>query len=114
MTDMSTTDTQALPEPIAHRYWSVGHRSRWQLAGKHAPPDAEPLYSKAQMLAALASAQPACTWTHADDDSGTWATTCGNLFSFTEDGPKENDFKHCCYCGGKLALPLAGDGEGGK
>lgn len=54
-----------------------------------------------------------CTWSLDEDDSGTWATSCGNLFSFTDGGPKENDFKHCCYCGGKLAsASTAGRGEG--
>lgn len=50
-----------------------------------------------------------CTWSREDDDRGTWRTGCGNLFAFTDDGPSENRFKHCCYCGGKMALqPLAG------
>jgi hypothetical protein len=41
-----------------------------------------------------------CTWT--EDDEGTWNTTCGNAFVFTEEGPLKNGFLHCGYCGGKL------------
>lgn len=51
-----------------------------------------------------------CAWKYDDDEYGTWSTSCGNLFSFTADGPEENDFKFCCYCGGKLAaLPPSGE-----
>lgn len=45
-----------------------------------------------------------CEWTESIDvdEAGTWETDCHNLFSFTADGPKENDFKFCPYCGRKL------------
>jgi hypothetical protein len=46
-----TAGVLPLPEPAAHRYWSKGNSSRWQLAGKAVPPDAEPLYSADQMHA---------------------------------------------------------------
>lgn len=42
-----------------------------------------------------------CKWAY-DDDDGTWATACGELFAFTEEGPVENKFHFCCYCGGEL------------
>lgn len=28
-----------------------------------------------------------------------WETGCNNLFQFTNDGPKENHFEWCPYCG---------------
>lgn len=40
---------EMMPEPAAHRYMSHGHSSRWQLAGRAVPPDAEPLYTADQM-----------------------------------------------------------------
>ena len=39
----------------------------------------------------------ACHWKQ--DRDGNWETGCGNLFSFIEGGPKENDTKYCQYCG---------------
>ena len=43
---------------------------------------------------------PECVWT--SDEDGTWGTGCGGAFVFNDAGPKENNFRHCCYCGGKL------------
>ena len=41
-----------------------------------------------------------CVWR--EDDDGVWATSCGNLFQFDVDGPSENKFTHCPYCGAHL------------
>lgn len=41
---------------------------------------------------------PTCAWSE-DDDTGSWDTACGEKFQFTVDGPKENGFRHCPYCG---------------
>ncbi len=38
-----------------------------------------------------------CLWKQ--DKDGNWETGCGNLFSYIEGGPKENDTKFCQYCG---------------
>lgn len=40
---------------------------------------------------------PTCAWTV--DDDGIWNTGCGNAFMFEADGPHENGFKFCPYCG---------------
>lgn len=45
-----------MPEPATHRYRTFGHGPRWQLAGKHTPPDAEPLYTPTQMREAILAA----------------------------------------------------------
>ena len=41
-----------------------------------------------------------CRWEQ--DMDGNWETGCGNLFSFIEGGPKENDTNFCQYCGHKI------------
>lgn len=41
-----------------------------------------------------------CVWT--EDDDGAWDTSCDNRFEFTADGPEENDFAFCPYCGKNL------------
>lgn len=46
--------------------------------------------------------RPACRWTY--DPDYCWDTGCKNAFSFTDGGPAENEFKYCCYCGGKLVV----------
>jgi len=45
-----------------------------------------------------------CYWIedNTPNDSIIWQTTCANAFEFSADGPKENSFKFCPYCGGKL------------
>jgi len=42
-----------------------------------------------------------CTWTvdPSWDEDDIWETDCDNTFQFTTDGPKENRFKFCPYCG---------------
>ena len=48
-----------------------------------------------------ASVPRVCAWALDDPDSGTWATSCGNLWLFNDEGPKENGVEFCPYCGGK-------------
>jgi hypothetical protein len=50
---------------------------------------------------------PACQW-YLDDVGGdsVWETECKNAFEFTNDGPQENGFKFCCYCGKALTVVL--------
>ena len=52
--------------------------------------------------ASKAQAVQECTWSRNEDYY--FDTSCGNSFMFTEceDKPSEHQFKHCCYCGGKL------------
>ena len=43
-----------------------------------------------------------CKW-HKDGqhmpDHDYWETSCDNMFQFKVDGPNENSFKFCPYCG---------------
>lgn len=41
-----------------------------------------------------------CIWTR--DEANVWWTGCGQAFQFTTDGPIENGFWFCGYCGGQL------------
>lgn len=38
-----------------------------------------------------------CAWVV--DDDGLWRSSCENVFFFDTDGPHENGFKFCPYCG---------------
>lgn len=38
-----------------------------------------------------------CYWT--EDSDGNYETTCQEAFTFSNDGPKENKFAYCPYCG---------------
>lgn len=51
MTTLQAEFEALMPEAATHRYRTFGHGPRWQLAGKHTPPDAEPLYTADQMRA---------------------------------------------------------------
>jgi len=44
-----------------------------------------------------------CKWTY-DPSSYSWNTSCKNKFQFLEDGPVENKFAYCSYCGGRIDL----------
>lgn len=64
---------------------------------------------RASEAQAVAERERTCTWTK--EDEGPWHTECNNAFEFTTDGPKENEFKHCCFCGGKIEVKEASDAE---
>ncbi|MFB5708219.1 hypothetical protein [Acinetobacter radioresistens] len=55
--------------------------------------------------AAKAQAVPECKWSKNQD--GFYDTSCTNAFVFSEpeDTPKDHDFTHCPFCGGKLSEP---------
>ena len=56
MTKLPAELEALMPEPATHRYMSHGHSSRWQLAGKAVPPDAEPLFTADQVRQAMLDA----------------------------------------------------------
>lgn len=45
-----------------------------------------------------------CYWIEDMEPDGdiVWQTTCAHTFVFMADGPDENHFKFCPYCGGRL------------
>ena len=44
-----------------------------------------------------------CRW-KTDGDTCSWDTSCDNKYQFMYDGPKENDYKFCPGCGGRIEL----------
>ena len=42
---------------------------------------------------------PGCAWSQDGEDSDTWQTDCGGLFSIIDGKPSENNMRFCCYCG---------------
>jgi hypothetical protein len=52
-----------------------------------------PLYAAPQP-----KAEP-CQWHQEDDDTGAWASGCGELWSFIDGGPNENRVRFCHGCG---------------
>jgi len=40
------------------------------------------------------------------EDHNYWETTCDNMFQFNIDGPKENHFTFCPYCGGLIEVEV--------
>jgi len=48
-----------------------------------------------------------CTWIIQDPhDQHIWETDCGEAFVFEVDGPEQNNFKFCPFCG-KPIIPEA-------
>lgn len=62
---------------------------------------------RASEALAVAERDRTCTWT--DEVDGPWQTACGHAFEFISEGPGENGFKHCCFCGGKIIVKEASD-----
>ena len=44
--------------------------------------------------------EPSCRWTA--DDEGNWDTQCEQKHVLIDGGPKDNQMRFCCYCGGAL------------
>jgi len=42
-----------------------------------------------------------CEWRYSEPDNA-WATACGHMFVFVDEGPEENGAKFCQYCGSRL------------
>lgn len=42
-----------------------------------------------------------CRWTY-DDIDDAWDTACENKHCFITDGPRENGYTFCPYCGGTI------------
>lgn len=42
-----------------------------------------------------------CEWKY-DEWHNNWETGCGHAHVFIADGPRQNNYKYCPYCGGKL------------
>jgi len=53
--------------------------------------------------------QDACIWIQEGD--GTWSTSCGEIFEFFADGPRENKAHFCIFCGGVLLLDYSKGAE---
>jgi hypothetical protein len=51
-----------------------------------------------------AQQRESCTWTEQDDKDmpGTYASSCGEIWSFIDGGVKENRVTYCHHCGGKV------------
>ena len=55
-----------------------------------------------------------CRWLQeGDEESDTWAASCGRhrYFSLNEGTPKDNHMTHCCYCGKPLVEVPIEEGE---
>jgi hypothetical protein len=62
----------------------------------------------AAALAQKERSSPECEWKcDPNPDCEVWETTCGEAFQFETDGPTENKFRFCCYCGGVLVARIA-------
>jgi len=65
------------------------------------------LLAECDRLTSLVGHDNRCSW-YIEDGSDTWWTGCGESAVFYSDGPVENGFKFCPYCGGEIRM---GEGE---
>ena len=61
-------------------------------------------YTPGEGWGPLFEAPEPCKWTLDDDESNTWASGCGELWSFIDGGPAENRVKYCHGCGKPVVL----------
>ena len=46
-----------------------------------------------------------CTWTNdTDGDAPVFSCSCGQCITFNDDGPKENEYRFCPFCGREIEL----------
>ncbi len=75
--------------------------------------DSDDPVEEARLVALLAAAerleQSKCKWIKeiTPDGDCCWSTSCGEDFCLVEGGPKENSYRFCPRCGGKInEMPL--------
>lgn len=74
-------------------------------AGKNADPTNRCRCHCGQEHYRVKGATGTCEWSIDNDpDFTVWETTCGEMFVFEVDGPRENKMKFCCYCGKPLEV----------
>lgn len=62
--------------------------------------NAVPIGHLVALVGKVRSVSDNCTWT--EDGDGAWHTACGGAFQFVTDGPWENQFRFCSYCGKRI------------
>lgn len=50
-----------------------------------------------------------CEWKQDGGEGNDYATDCQNMFTFIDDGPAQNGFEFCPYCGGRLTIQNEAD-----
>ena len=60
------------------------------------------LLNAKELLALATGGSEAATCTWREDEAGTWSTSCGELYAFTDGGPAENHAVFCHACGKQI------------
>ena len=61
-------------------------------------------WAAAQAISAEPAVQDVCEWHFDDEYEVVWESSCGELWSFIDGGPKENRVRFCHGCGKPVAL----------
>ena len=61
-------------------------------------------WTAAQAISAEPAVQDVCEWDFDDEYEVVWESSCGELWSFIDGGPKENRVRFCHGCGKPVAL----------
>lgn len=61
-------------------------------------------WTAAQAISAEPAVQDVCEWHFDDEYEVVWESSCGELWSFIDGGPKENRVRFCHGCGKPVAL----------
>lgn len=51
-----------------------------------------------------AAVKKPCRWSRDENLNAVYDGTCGVTWEFYDGGPRENDFKHCPRCGGRIKV----------
>ena len=78
---------------------------RWHIPHEHYARPAWTAHGTHMLYTAQAQQQAepvTCAWSFEDDDTGTYSSACGELWSFIDGGWKDNRVRFCHGCGGKV------------
>lgn len=100
--------TPMTPEQFAE----IKARNTW--CSQHDPDNWMPVHQdRAALIAEVERLQQLhgryCGWTANGD--GLWDTGCGHVFEFIAEGPDENSFAHCPFCGQKINASNCSDDD---
>ncbi|MBV6321975.1 hypothetical protein [Duganella violaceipulchra] len=97
-----TPRVDACIEAVSMRFPSLTSTTYFQEVHQYITPLARQMEREVADL--LEAKQVICAWSPDANIESTWASSCGELWSFIDGDPKENRVSFCHHCGKRVEL----------